>query len=114
MENYKGCIVEESLDDNRVLNGLEMANIKITDEEKPEERGQVYGVYATEDKIDYLSEHIKEGWYMHFWKDDKMIVIFKGKSFKFNFNDKSMWKPVVDYGLSLGIPKEQLGFQKEF
>ena len=114
MEKYKGCVVEESLDDNRVLNGIELANVKISDDAKPEERWHIYRVYATEDQIDYLSAHIKDGWYMHFWDGKTMIVTFKGKSFKFDFGDKEAWKPVVDYGLSLGIPREQLDFEMEF
>ena len=47
---------------------------------------------------------------MHFWKDRDVIAIFKDKKFEFNYDDKSTWKDVVNYGLSLGIPKEQLDF----
>ena len=39
MQKWKGCIVEESLDDNRVLNNIEVVKIKISSEEDPEKDG---------------------------------------------------------------------------
>jgi len=47
---------------------------------------------------------------MHFWKDKDVIAVFEGKKFAFNYDDKSSWTPAVEYGLSIGIPKEQLDF----
>ena len=110
---YKGCIVEESLDDNRVLNNLKVVKIRITDEEKPEDRWHIYDSLLSEDKIDDLHKHLRQGWYMHFWQDRDVIVLFKDKKFKLNYDDKSTWKSAVEYGLSIGIPKEQLDFVLE-
>jgi len=47
---------------------------------------------------------------MHFWNDRDVIAIFHGKKFEFNYDDKSLWAPAVEHGLSIGIPKEQLDF----
>ena len=107
---YKGVIVEESLEDSRILNNLKIIKVEITKEKNQADRWHLYTIRVSEDEIDKLSKNIKQKWYMHFWKGRKMIVIFKNKKFEFNFDDKSTWKPAVDYGLSLGIPKEQLDF----
>ena len=112
-ENYKGIIVEESLKDNRILNSLNIAKIQITTEENPKERWHLYTVDISEKEIYKIMNLIKNKWYAHFWKDKTMIVIFKNKEFKFDYDNKSSWKPAVDYGLSLGIPKEQLDFVME-
>ena len=48
---------------------------------------------------------------MHFWKSDKNIIaIFKDKVFKFNYDVKDSWKEVLDYGISIGIPVQELDF----
>lgn len=107
---YKGIIVEESLDDSRIINDLEIIKIEISKEEKPEDRWHIYTIKVSKEDINTLAKNIKKGWYMHFWKDRKVIAIFKDKKFEFNFDDKSTWKPVIEYGLSIGIPQEQLDF----
>lgn len=38
------------------------------------------------------------------------MVVFKDKTFEIDYDDKETWKEAVDYGLSLGIPAEQLDF----
>lgn len=103
---YKGVIIEESLDDNRVINNLEIVRVKISNED----RWHLYTVLVSEKDIEELSRSLKQGWYMHFWKDKKVIAIFKDKRFEFDYNKKDTWEPVIEYGLSIGIPKEQLDF----
>jgi hypothetical protein len=51
---------------------------------------------------------------VHFWKENKMIVLFKGKKFILDIKDKASWKEAIEYGLSIGIPSEQLDFEREF
>ena len=110
MEEYNGIIVEESLLDNRIINEVEIKRLEITDEDSPEERWHIYHVLVSKNKIDAFSKNIKKGWYMHFWKGNEVIAVFKDKIFKFNHEDKSTWGPVLDYGKSQGIPEEQLDF----
>ncbi|HUT21776.1 MAG TPA: hypothetical protein VMX18_00005 [Candidatus Bipolaricaulota bacterium] len=110
MSEYKGVIVEESLEDNRILNDFKIIEFRISKEENPADRWHLYTVQVSKEDIVRLSKNIKQKWYMHFWKGRNVIAIFKDKKFEFNFDDKSTWKPVVEYGLSLGIPKEQLDF----
>lgn len=65
---------------------------------------------VSEEDINKLAKNIKPKWYMHFWEGRTVIAIFKDKKFEFDYDNKSEWIPVIDYGLSLGIPKEQLDF----
>lgn len=109
-EKYNGVIIEESLDDNRVINNLEIVRVKVSSELKPGDRWHLYTVLVSEKDIEELSRSLKQGWYMHFWKDKKVIAIFKDKRFEFDYNKKDTWEPAIEYGLSIGIPREQLDF----
>ncbi len=113
MPKYKGTIVEESLEDNRILNDFEIIGFRISKAENPAYRWHLYTVLVSLEDIARLSENIKTKWYMHFWKDREVIAIFQGKKFVFNFDDKTTWEPAVSHGLSLGIPAEQLDFPIE-
>lgn len=58
MDKYKGIISEESLDDNRAVNGLEIVGIHITGQENPSERWHLYTVMVNEEEIERLSNNI--------------------------------------------------------
>lgn len=114
MEKFKGCIVEESLEDNRILNNIKIIKVRITREEEASERWHIYNSILTEEDIEKVHKSLKDGWYMHFWKGNKIIVLFKRRKFIINLKDKESRKEAVNYGQSLGIPKEQLDFEIEF
>lgn len=103
---YKGCVVEESLDNNLIVNELDIARVEISQKL----RWHLYHVRVSEDEIKKLSKHIKPRWYMHFWQDRNVIAVFKDKTYQFNFDDKDSWEPAIEYGLAQGIPKAQLDF----
>jgi hypothetical protein len=107
---YVGIIVEESLDDNRVINNYEVSKMCITGHEKRQDRWHMYEVILTKDEIMKLSKHIVDGWYMHFWWERNVIAVFKDKQFEFKYDDKETWTEVLKYGISLGIPEAQLDF----
>jgi hypothetical protein len=109
-KEYIGIVVEESLDDNRILNKLDFRKIHITGHKNPTDRWHMYEVNVSKEEIEELSKHIIEDWYMHFWKNADIIAIFKGKTFEFNYEDKNTWSEVLRYGRSLGLPEEQLDF----
>ena len=112
-KKYKGIIIEESLLDNRVLNDLEIIAFRISKDENPEDRWHLYTVMVSENDIEKLSNLILDRWYMHFWSGGDVVAIFKSKKFKFKLDDKITWEPVVQYGLSIGIPKKQLDLVTE-
>ena len=109
-KEFTGLIVEESLEDNRLINKFEVVKVKISDEENPAERWHLYTVKCSEKEIEELKNNLKGKWYAHFWKGREIIAVFRRKTFRFNFDKKETWRDVVNYGLSLGIPREQLDF----
>ncbi len=109
MAEYNGIIVEESLEDNLIINQLKITKVEISEKLK----WHMYTVLIDEKGIEQLSKLIKPKWYMHFWKDKKVIAIFKNKKFEFDYDNKKTWEPAIKHGLSLGIPIEQLDFPIE-
>lgn len=109
--DHIGTIVEESLEDNRILNDIEIISLRISKDENPADRWHLYKVRVSKEDIEKLSKYIKPGkWYMHFWEGTDVVAVFKNKIFEFNYSDKSTWKDAVDYGRAQGIPEEQLDF----
>ena len=114
MARWKGCVIEESLTDNRIVNGLNVIHLKITREVRPRDRWHIYHCMASDADIRRVHRYLKRGWYIHFWRGDSMVVLFKGRRFTLKFRDKKTWKPAIAYGLKLSIPRTQLDFEKEF
>lgn len=114
MDKWKGCIVEESLEDNRILNKIEIVKVRITSDDAEQERWHIYDALLSESDIGLIHHNLKQAWFMHIWKDNKMIVLFKDRKFEIKADNKNTWKEAIEYGLSLGILKEQLEFLKEF
>lgn len=114
MSKSKGCIVEESLEDNRILNNIEIVKVRITSDDAEEERWHIYDAFLSESDIDLIHRNLKQAWFMHIWNENKMIVLFRDRRFDVEADNKKTWMPAIEYGLSLGIPKEQLEFLKEF
>jgi hypothetical protein len=110
-KEFVGIIVKESLKDKSILKKLDVLSTETTRERNPVDRWHLYTVSVSEKEIDALSKKIKPKWYMHFWKNKKVIAVFKDKKFEFTHNEKSTWKPAIEYGISVGIPKKQLDFK---
>ena len=107
---YKGTIIEESLEDNRIINDIEIVGFRISKDENPADRWHLYTVKVTKDIIQKFSRYIKAGWYMHFWNGNDVTAVFKDKVFEFKHDQKETWKDACDYGRSMGIPEKQLDF----
>ena len=113
MQEYKGVIIDKALTDNRLINHFDVCKVHITNHEKPSSRWIMFEVLASLEQIEMLKSHMKKSWYIHFWKDDEVIALFKGKSFTFNYSAKSTWSDVLRHGKLIGIPEEQLDFPIE-
>jgi len=107
---YRGIIIEESLNDNRILNNMTILKMHITGQEQKNDRWHLFEVEIEEDFIENISREIFEGWYAHFWHETDVIAVFANKIIKFNYMDKNTWKEVMEYGKILNIPEEQLDF----
>lgn len=105
---YKATIIENSLSNKGILKKLDIT--------KTWKSGDwiLRNVLLNNEQIEELSQFIEEGpWYIHAWEEgkDDVKVIFRDKLFDIKYSDKSTWADAIEYGLSLGIPKEQLDFR---
>lgn len=109
---YSGTIISESLSDPKILDSLKIISSRVTDDENPQDRWHLYSVEVSEKEIELISKNLESTkWYAHFWQGNKIIAVFKDKTFTFLKDKKGTWKPAIDYGLSIGIPKQQLDFK---
>ncbi|HEY8269858.1 MAG TPA: GNAT family protein [Pseudobdellovibrionaceae bacterium] len=109
-KKYRGMIVEESLEDPTIINNISIQNVQITSPS----RWHIYTVSLSKEQIDQYQKFLKRGpWYMHFWRGDDIVAVFKDKTFHLSKNDKGTWLPAIAYGKSIGIPEEQLDFLTE-
>ncbi len=110
---WKGMIVKESLTDAAMLEKVSVTNVSETDDIDPVRRWHLYKVdHVTRSQMDDLSRVIKSrGWYAHFWREGNMVVIYKDKFFAFTGTNKHGRQLAIEYGISVGIPKEQLDFK---
>lgn len=118
--NYKGVIIEESLKDKAVLDQVKVTKTKVepvTEHHKTPWLKQ-WTLHTFEIPVDQaasvadlLSESLDNNyWYADFKNNDFHYVIFPDKVFKVDRSKPDEYKPVVDHGLSLGIPDYQLDF----
>jgi len=108
---YKGIIVEESLRDNRLVNLLTVTGLRITEPDDPASRWHIYTVEVFEHEIINLGRELLPGpRYMHFWKDRRLIIVYRERQFEVDLDNADSRKPAIDYGLILGIRPEQLDF----
>lgn len=120
--DYKGVIIEESLEDPSCLKGIKIIKTKIvptTEKDKtpwvkqwtmhtiliPEEKAK--GIAYTISK--YIDDKHRSSWYADFESSNKHYIIFRGKVFCVDKQKKDYTK-AIDYGLKQGIPKYQLDF----
>lgn len=110
---YHSIIIEESLENPKVLEKYKILKTKLS----PEESWHLHIVEISEP----LEEAIRKiqnamlpdkPYYFHIYNEGKtLIIIFKDKIFHLNPIDQSTWREVRKYGASkLNIPPEQLDF----
>lgn len=107
MDKYHGILVDVSQKDKSIFDKLKILGQK-------ESGGWIlYRIEVDPDKIEetikQLQENMLDEFYFHFYKNDELIVIFKERIFRVK-TDKSTWNPIIEYGESKKIPKEQLDF----
>ena len=121
--NYKGVIIEESLEDKNVLKEVVILSTKfepVTEKHKTPwlKQWTLHTVEISENQVDEIAEKISKsldsehGWYADFKNDKFHYVIFQDKIFRVNL-DNPKYKEVMEYGISLGIPWYQLDFSSE-
>jgi len=107
MKEYKGTIVEESLEDKGVLDAVKVISVDIS-----ENLGwHLCAVEVSEEYFGWLSRALKPGrWFINLWSEEEAVTIFKDKTFRFKQGDKKGWASVLKYAKSLGISERKLAF----
>ncbi|HNZ85415.1 MAG TPA: hypothetical protein PKW38_03855 [Paludibacteraceae bacterium] len=115
--NYRGIVVEESLQDKSILDSCKILS---TDVAEIDSRTiwHIHKVQILEEQIHGFTKAIADKtdpngtWYSHFYHEDpdktQMIVTFYKKIFLVSKNNCSK---AIEYGLKQGVPAEQLDFQ---
>jgi hypothetical protein len=113
---WKGVIIKESLENEKILDKIRIVRTRVTDLEM---QGGSYHFLYFELEDEYLESFLKEAkmtiknkWYTHVCKDNEMIVIFSGKVFRFKESQADKLEDARNYGLSVGIIKEQMPFEE--
>src|SRR5690554_1559619 len=109
MDDYHGIIIRESLKDPNIIDHLPVIS------KKDIGSWQLILVSVGEADMEVHIETIQKNmiriiddcWYAHYFRKDEVIVVFQDKTFHMN----TKWNCAIEYGVSHGIPLEQLDFK---
>lgn len=119
--NYKGVIIEESLENKDILKDVKILETKV--EEVVEEhktpwikQWTLHTVEIPENQVASVAEKIskaldsKHDWYADFKNNTHHYIIFRDKVFCIDQKSKEQYDEAKRYGISLGIPEYQVDF----
>lgn len=121
--NFKGVIIEESLENNSFLKEVNIVGTKV-EEITPEhqtpwlKQWTLHTIEIPEEKAEEIAQKLSKmldyshnsSWYADFKNDQFAYIIFKDKVFKIRQYDAEGFKKAKEYGISLGIPEYQVDF----
>ncbi|EKE20888.1 MAG: hypothetical protein ACD_7C00443G0003 [uncultured bacterium] len=121
MNNFKGVIIEESLENKDVLGKVKIVKTNIEQVAEGHKtpwikQWTLHTVEILENEADNIAEEIgksldsEHNWYADFKNHDFHYVIFRDKVFKVERSKSEQYNAVTEYGVSLGIPDYQLDF----
>lgn len=116
MKDWKGGMIAEGLSDPTVIDKFSVYEATISENNMPIDyegnigRWHGYGARCSREEIDALQPYILPGWYAHFWKEAKIMVVYNDRQFELLKNDKSTWREAIEHGKAQGIPEEELDF----
>ena len=122
--NYKGVIIEESLEKADVLKDVIVVETKVesvTEEHKTPwiKQWTLHTVEIADDKADLVAEKLsadldkEHEWYADYKNDHFHYIIYRGKVFKVDLKNPVLYKDAKRYGISVGIPEYQVDFAPE-
>lgn len=125
--NYKGVIIEESLENKDVLKKVAVLStdveLVIGKHKTPWlKRWTLHTVEIAGNKADKTAQKISKSldskhggsWYADFKNDEFHYIVFRNKIFRVDRRRPEEYKKAAEYGLSLGIPDYQLDFSKNY
>jgi hypothetical protein len=101
-----GILIDKSISDKELFNKLKILGKKYS-------LSNPWELYKIDfsNNLDYLAKRLQksllEKFYFHYYDNNRIVVVFPKKIFKITHN-KEVWKDMLAYGLSLGIPEKQL------
>ena len=108
MLQYHGIVLDKSIRDESMIKRFKILGSRHSSTNP----WIMYLVEVDAGNLDHetrvLQKNMKPRFYAHFYRDSELRVVFPDKIFIANVNDKGSWHAFQDYGLKLGIPKEQL------
>jgi len=122
--NYKGVIIEESLEDRAILDKVKILNTKVenvTPQHKTSwlTKWTLDTVEISEGKADIIADRLcksldkKHPWYADYKNEKYHYVIYRDKVFKVDLSDPKLYRHAKEYGISIGIPDYQVDFAPE-
>lgn len=122
--NYKGVIIEESLEKADILKDVVVVDTKVepvTAEHKTPwiKQWTLHTVEIPEEKADQVAEQLsadlekEHNWYADYKNDQYHYIIYRNKVFKVDLKNPVLYKEAKAYGISLGIPEYQVDFAPE-
>jgi hypothetical protein len=121
MDKFIGCIIEESLENKSILDGIKVVSTKVEQTTEKNKTPWVkqwthHKVEINTDEAQDIAEKISEAldskhnWYADFKNDDIHYVIYRNKVFKINRTKEEEYNEATKYGISIGIPDYQVDF----
>jgi dephospho-CoA kinase len=122
--NYKGVVIEESLEDNSILKDIKIIKTKVekvTPKHKTPwiSKWTLHSIEVPEKQAEEIADRIskvldsKHNWYADFKNNKLHFIIFKNKVFCVDIHSKEQYDKAKEYGISLGIPEYQVDFHPE-
>lgn len=115
---FKGCIIEESLENKDLLKLCKITQTKVEKDDNPKTNAgepiwTLHQVEVTRAKIEkvvsLLSKNLKlPNWWADLSFKDEVYIVFRNKVFNGSNKDKSFVKSVRDYGNSVKLPQSQI------
>ena len=119
--NYKGVIIEESLDNKAVLDKIKIIKTKISPVVEKHKTPWVkqwtmHTAEIPEQDAEKVAEQLSKdldkehAWYADFKNENYHFIIYRGKIFKVDLKNPILYKDAKKFGISLGIPEYQVDF----
>jgi len=119
--NYKGVIIEESLDNKAVLDKIKIIKTKISPVVEKHKTPWVkqwtmHTAEIPEQDAEKVAEQLSKdldkehAWYADFKNENYHFIIYRGKIFKVDLKNPILYKEAKKFGIGLGIPEYQVDF----
>ncbi|MBM3256916.1 MAG: hypothetical protein FJY98_01120 [Candidatus Liptonbacteria bacterium] len=122
MSDYRGVIIEESLENKAILKEVQILSTRVsqvTDKHKTPWVSQwtLHEVLIPEShaaecvkKISQSIDHTHNAWYADFRNSTHHYIVFRDKVFFVDRKSQAEYDAAKQYGIALGIPEHQVDF----